>query len=142
MEGDEMARQPIAGDRLTGVNRESAALQSPHSERTSSPDSARAKTARASTRNSAPASVNSMPRPTRSKSFAPWRPSSAAIEELTADCAVLSASAAPRTCWRLAAATKTRSCSSGMEAQYQVETFIGYTKSVSSDPDYLHVVRC
>src|ERR1700722_8331583 len=28
MEGDEMARQPIAGDRLTGVNRESAALQS------------------------------------------------------------------------------------------------------------------
>jgi hypothetical protein len=28
MEGDEMARQPIAGDGLTGVNRESAALQS------------------------------------------------------------------------------------------------------------------
>src|SRR5580693_5256694 len=28
MEGDEMARQPIAGDGLTGVNRDSSALQS------------------------------------------------------------------------------------------------------------------
>ena len=53
------------------------ASSSPNSERTSSADLARAKTARASARNSAPASVNSMRRPTRLKSFAPCRPSSA-----------------------------------------------------------------
>ena len=40
------------------------------------------------------------------------RPSSAAIEALTADWAILSASAARVTCWRSATATKTRSCSS------------------------------
>ena len=37
-----------------------------------------------------------------------------AIEALTADCAMLSASAARVTCWRSATATKTRSCSSVM----------------------------
>src|ERR1700722_6126161 len=118
MEGDEMARQPIAGDRLTGVNRESAALQSAQF--------GEDKLGRLSSRQNGASldkkqragSVNSMPRPTRWKSFAPWRPSSAAIEELTADCAMLSASAACVTCWRSATATKTRSCSSAMGVGY------------------------
>jgi len=68
-----MPRQPIAGNRLAGVDGEGAALQPPSSQSTSSADSARARTARASARNSAPAAVNSMPRPTRLKSFAPCR---------------------------------------------------------------------
>ena len=59
-EGGEMTRQPIASDRLAGMNGEDAAFEIAQFERTSSADSARAKTARASAKNKAPASVSSM----------------------------------------------------------------------------------
>jgi hypothetical protein len=114
VEGPQTARQPVVRNGLDGSHGQYAALKVTVFRQHQFRGFGARKTARASTKNRAPTSVSSMPRPTRWNSFAPCRVSSAAIAALAADCVRLSDAAARVTCCRSATATKTRSCSSVM----------------------------
>ena len=103
-----------------------------YSLRVSSAAPTRAMMALASVRNAWPASVSSMRRPTRSKSFVSWRASSAAIAWLAADCARFSAWAARVTCWRSATAMKMRSCSRVISISFAIRLGKGPSDHPSS----------